>query len=59
MLYAVNSWDGESECVLRHAKHGKLDVTMVAGCPELPEQEVVDLMTGRARQGSYDSFLWG
>ena len=38
------TWDGESGCVLRHPQHGKLDVAMVAGCPELPEQEVVDLI---------------
>ena len=49
MLCAVSlgyraTWDGESSCVLKHPKHGKLSVTMVAGCPELPEREVCDLI---------------
>ena len=38
------TWDGGSGCVLKHPKHGKLNVTMVAGCPELPEGEVCDLI---------------
>ncbi|CAE7599592.1 GIP, partial [Symbiodinium sp. CCMP2456] len=38
------TWDGESGCVLTHPKSGRLDIKMVAGCPELPASKVESMI---------------